>query len=690
MPQNQVMRVRQKWRVARALTGTGLAVLLFVTAALLWLGRDLPAVEELRAYQAPRTSKVYARDGRIIATLYEQNRHPIALDQIAEHSKNAVLAIEDSRFYQHSGVDPRAVVRAAWANLFSGELRQGAGTLTMQLARNLYLTNEKTFRRKVRESLLALRIEKEFTKDEILEMYLNQVYFGSGAYGIDAAAETYFKKNPGKLSVAESAMLAGLLQAPAHLNPFQDTQRAKKRQGDVLDRMHQLGYIGDSEYQDSREESKAMAFDKASRSDGQGLLKQPYFTTYAIREASQAVPTQDLYRRGLDVYTTLDFDLQKKAESILRESIARSGKAYNADNAAMVLIENRSGAIRAMVGGNGWSVNNQFNRAWQAVRQAGSSFKPFVYAEALEQGYSPSNWVLDRAMKGQASWQPKNYDGKYLGWMTLSDSLRLSRNVIAVQIINAVGPENVAQLAHEMGLSGELPAYPSLALGSAEVTPMEMAQAYAVFARGGETAPLHSVKFLRYPNGEEVPGVPQDTRRVLTKASADHMVAMLLQAVEKGTGQAAMVAGHQVAGKTGTTDEYRDGWFVGFTPQYTLAVWVGNDDRSPTWGMSGGSLPAQIFQQVMTAALIDEPALSFDLTYPSPQAEAYAFQSASSPTYHSSGGDIRAYTYTDSGQEVTLLTNVESSDYNYDSVEQYELDEGSYAGGEGWRYFEHR
>ena len=678
--------VREWWRRHKSLLSlvAALSLLAGLTGFQLLVG-DLPGDQEILSYRSPQTSKVFARDGRLVATLYEQNRTPVKLEQISQPMRESIVAIEDSRFYRHNGVDLKGVARAFLSNLASASLDQGASTLTMQLARNRFLTHDKTFRRKLRETVLARRIEALFSKNEILELYLNQVYFGDGAYGIDAAAATFFSKNPSQLSYAESALLAGLVQAPSHLSPFENPEAAKKRQEEVLQRLADLGYLDTSGLQQARREAASMKFPNSRKSAAsRGLLKTPYFTTYAIHEAADIVPEQDLYRQGLEIYTTLDFELQKQAESVVSSVISDAGPGYGVDNAALVLLENDTGAIRAMVGGTGWRADNQFNRAWQALRQPGSAFKPFVFAQALESGFNPGSLVVDRPGTDRSGWQPQNYDHRFMGVMTLSDALRLSRNVVAVNLIRQVGPENVAGLASRMGLSKELPAYPSLALGSAEVTPLEMARAYATFAREGETISPHAVKLIQSPLGEKrTPALPASDR-VLTVENSREMIQMMNQVVLSGTGQAAQVPGYQVAGKTGTTDNYRDAWFVGFSPRYTLAVWVGNDDRSPTLGVSGGSLPAQIFSRVMAAAEAGQPALSFN----PPQQQVVAGQWTHTP--------IRTYNYRQGQQEVTVLTNrpleyEEVSSYDYDTTTDSTVVGGTpeYQAGE-WRYYEFR
>ena len=660
---------------------------LFGSVTLWNILRGLPTDQEIQTYRSPETSKVYARDGRLVATLYEQNRSPVGLNEISQPMKQAIVAIEDSRFLEHNGIDFRGVGRAFLANARSLRLDQGASTITMQLARNRFLTNEKSFRRKLREAVLAHRMERLFSKDEILELYLNQIYFGNGAYGIDAAANVFFAKNPSELSHAEAATLAGLVQAPTHLDPFEHPQKARERTEEVLQRMAELEILSPQELEQARVQADAMAFPKSRRrNSADGMLKYPYFSTFAIREAASLVPEHDLYRQGLKIYTTLDFDLQRQAESVIESVIRQSGQGYGVDNAALVLLENDSGAIRAMVGGIGWSDENQFNRAWQAVRQPGSAFKPFVYAQALEMGYSPNSLVVDRPGASSQGWQPQNYDNKYMGLMTLADALRLSRNVVAVDLIRQVGPERVAALASRMGLSGELPAFPSLALGSAEVTPLEMARAYATFARDGETIPTYAVKSVLYPSGDKRAPVMPAVDRALSVETSRQMTAMLSQVVASGTGRAAYVPGYQVAGKTGTTDQYRDAWFVGYTPRYTLAVWVGNDDRSPTYGVSGGTLPAQIFAEVMAIAERDQAPLAFN-----PPEQTAVFTPVARQQTESS--PIRVYDYTEGSQEVTVLTNrpveyEQASSYDYEVVDASSAEVApEYDTGE-WRYYE--
>ncbi|MBI3927149.1 MAG: PBP1A family penicillin-binding protein [Armatimonadetes bacterium] len=606
-----VRRVRWSW-LAR---GAGAAAILTVIVLGIYTLRaaaDLPDVSQLKEYRPAETTRIYSREGQLIATLFEENRSYVKLDKISRPVSQALIAIEDSRFYDHTGVDVLGIGRAGVVNLLSGAVEEGASTITMQLARSLFLTPERSIERKLKEVLLARRIEAQFSKNEILEMYLNEVYFGAGAYGIDSAANVYFGKSPAQLTVAESALLAGLVQAPSAINPYQDLQAARERTRVVLDRMKQANFLTAKEHAAALAQASNLVVRRNLPAVNDGLLKVPYFSAYAIHQLSQQFPRRQLYRQGLKIHTTVDFELQRRCERVLAEMMATLGPDYHADNAAAVLIDNRSGEIRAMVGGRGWSDKNQFNRAWQARRQPGSVFKAFVFAAALEHGYTPDHIVHDRPIavtNSGGTWAPRNSDGRYMGAIPLRTALKFSRNAVAVQLIQELSPERVAYLAHRMGLPSDLPPYPSLALGAGEVTPLEMAHGFSVIARGGSKPALRAIAVVEDRDGRVVLDRRNEEGEgmILMPATAAGLTDMLLEVVRGGTGTAAAVAGHDVAGKTGTTDDLRDAWFVGFTPRYTLAVWVGNDDHSPMWGAYGGTLPAELFRELMTEVLQGEP-----------------------------------------------------------------------------------
>lgn len=571
------------------------------------LSAGLPEVEALARHRPAETTRIFSSDGQLIATLFHENRTAVPLDKVSPRVIHALIAVEDSRFFEHEGVDYAGIVRAGWANLRGGTIEQGASTITMQLARAMFLSQERSFERKAREALLATRIEHRFSKRQILDLYLNHVYFGSGAYGIASAASTYYGRTPDRLTAAQAAMLAGILQAPTRLSPHVDRRAALQRQISVLQRMRDLGFIDGREYQAAlREASRAKIRPKGDKI--QAMLKYPYFTAHVVAELSKRLPEELLYQGGLRIYTTLDLRLQKQSEAILRQRVRAEGGWYNAHQGALALVENQTGYVRALVGGTGWNDKSQFNRATQALRQPGSSFKAFVYATALERGMTPETVIPDTAITYDAGkpwqWSPKNSDGAYMGAIPMRVALMQSRNVVAVKTLASVGAESVVNTARRMGLKGKLEPYLSLALGAGEATPLEMAAAYSVFPNAGLYRHPVTVKLIVNRDGQVLednrhPGA----RKVLTNATAARMVEMLQRVVTGGTGRAAAVPGHRVAGKTGTTESYRDAWFVGFTPQYSMAVWVGNDDYKPMWQAYGGDLPARIWREAMGAAL---------------------------------------------------------------------------------------
>lgn len=569
------------------------------------LESSLPELGWAEDRTPPETTRIFARDGRLVATLYRENRTYRQLDEISPTMIQALVAIEDARFFQHNGVDLRGVARAAVANLRSGTIQEGASTISMQLARILFLTQETSFWRKAREALLARKLEQRMSKSEILERYLNEVYFGSGAYGVAAAASLYFGVQADQLDAAQSALLASLVQAPTELSPYQDPQAARYRQLLVLGRMRDLGYLDQADYRKALDRVHTMKL--RPERDNEPLLKYPYFTSYAIHQLSEMVSDRQLYQDGLRIYTTLDLELQRMAEEELRYAIDAYGPSYNADNAALVLIENETGAIRAMVGGRKWSTDNQFNRAWQARRQPGSSFKAFLYTAALEAGYSPESVVADSKttidLRTGKSWTPQNADGSYMGKIPLREALRMSRNAVAARLVSQLGTRTVADVAYRMGIDSDLPIVPALALGAGEVTPLEMTEAFSTFANGGTHVEPRAIKLITHKNGEPMHNNQESWRRhAISEDVAAGMTEMLMRVVRNGTGTGAALPGIPVAGKTGTTDSFKDAWFVGFTPRYTMAVWVGRDDNRPTWGVYGGTLPATIWRRVMAGA----------------------------------------------------------------------------------------
>lgn len=584
------------------------ALALIGLSVLRHFSKDLPDVGAIKSYEPSQTTHIYASQGELIATLFKENRTYSKIEEIAPSMREAIIAVEDSRFRSHIGVDLRGVARAALYDLRHKGAHQGASTITMQLARNLFLTPTRSLERKIREVLLSVEMEKRFTKDEILELYLNQIYYGSGAYGIASASKIYFGKDPSELTIAESSLLAGLPQAPSSFSPFVDERAAKHRQILVLGRMRETGAITQGEYRDALEETKNFVFKQRRKDVEYEKLELPYFTTYALRQLSDRYSEELLYRGGLTIHTTVDVALQKKCERILREMIAKEGRKLGADTGAIVLIENRTGYIRALVGGTGWSQDNQFNRAWQARRQPGSTFKPVVYTAAVEQGWGPDSELEDTPLEIQIGpnevWKPKNSDKTYMGPITMATALKYSRNVAAARLAQKIGIESVIKLARRMGIKEKLPPHPSLALGSVEVSPLEMATAYTVFPNDGIGVDVFSIKRVVDARKEAVEEHTFANKRdVIASDTARKMVEMMKAVVEEGTATKAILENHDAAGKTGTTDSFRDAWFVGFTADYTAAVWVGKDNNDQMKKSYGGDLPARIWRRVMLTAL---------------------------------------------------------------------------------------
>lgn len=598
-----------RWLLLFGLLGVGalFAAAIVGYSVVLHFSKNLPDVGRLKGYEPSQTTRIYASGGELIATLFKENRTYSPIEEIAPVMQDAIVAVEDSRFREHIGVDLRGVARAALFDLQHRGAHQGASTITMQLARNLFLTPTRSFERKIREVLLSLEIEKKFTKNEILELYLNQIYFGSGAYGIASAAQLYFDKKPSDLTVAEASLLAGLPQAPSEFSPFVNERAAKHRQVLVLGRMRDTGAIDAAQYRQAIDETRRFEFHK-KRDVNYELLKLPYFTTYALRQLSQRYSEELLYRGGLTIHTTVDVKLQKACEKILTEMIAGDGKKLGADTGAIVLIENKTGYIRALVGGTGWSQESQFHRAWQARRQPGSTFKPVLYAAAVEKGWTPQSTIEDSPLTVTIGpdevWKPKNSDLAYMGKITLSEALKYSRNVAAVRLGQAIGIPTVIELAYKMGVTEKLAPHPSLALGSIELSPLEMATVYTVFPNEGIGVDVIAVKRVVDARQEAVEEHTFASKRdVLSPRTAQALVEMMKGVVDDGTAQNAILKDHDVAGKTGTTDSFRDAWFIGFTADYTAAVWVGRDDNSQMKKSYGGDLPARIWKRVMMAAL---------------------------------------------------------------------------------------
>jgi len=591
---------RRKSRSQPSLIGRlfklGAVAALIVSVALgVWLvsiARDLPDTSGLTEVERTPSIAFYDQNGRLIARRGSAHGRVAEVDDLPPYLVDAVLAVEDRRFYDHFGVDVRGTARALWANLRAGRVVQGGSTLTQQLAKNLFLTPERTMRRKVQEMMLAFWLENRFSKDEILELYLNRVYFGGGAWGVEAASMRYFGKSVSELNLGESALLAGLLKAPSRYSPVSDAERAAARATVVLDLMEQTGRISANERYDAA--ATPIRVSRGASSPG-----AQYFVDWLAPRVREIVGPD--FELDLRITTTLDVDAQRAAENAVASTLEDSEAARGAGEAALISLA-YDGAVRAMVGGRSYT-HSQYNRVLLAQRQPGSAFKAFVYASAFEAGLRPDD-LRDDAPVAVGEWQPANYNGEYRGEMTLREAFARSSNSIAVQIAEETGRGHIARLAQRMGIETNLRIDRSLALGAYEVNPMEMAVAYAPFANGGRRAEAHGILMIETSDGEiiyEAPPVAGE--RVLDQRTFSNMRDLFAAVTSWGTGRRAAVPGLEIGGKTGTTNEFRDAWFAGFSADLVTVVWTGNDDNAPTERATGGSTPATIFNRYM----IDTP-----------------------------------------------------------------------------------
>jgi penicillin-binding protein 1A len=594
-----------------------LLVVLFAAGAVAGIvasySRALPDISRMADFQPSRSTRVYARDGSLLAALYKQNRVWVPIGRIPQMVRKAFVATEDRNFYLHHGVDFGGIARAAYAD-YRHDRFQGASTITQQLARALFLSNEVSLSRKVQEALLAIEIERQYTKDEILERYLNLIYFGSGAYGIEAAAHTYFGTDVAKLTVAQAALLAGLPAAPSDYSPYVDLRRAKQRQRHVLERMAASRYITDAE---AERETRAPLNLIGERPSGLQSFAFPYFTTYVTSVLEHQFGTKATYEGGLEVNTTLDPRLQRIAAEAVTWGVGRAAdEGIGAHQEALVALRPSTGEILAMVGGRGFSLKDQFNRAWQARRQPGSSFKIYVYTAAIDNGEPPTTIVDDTPvsypMGNGTSWSPTDDDGRFLGAITYRYALAQSRNVAAVRVAEGLGIDRVIQYAKRMGVKEPLEANLSLALGTSVVTPLDQATGFATIANQGVHIEPSGIRIVRDSLGQIVLDnrFPQQIE-VVSAGTAYIVTSMLESVINEGTGYPNAQIGRPAAGKTGTTSDYRDAWFVGFTPDLVAAVWLGNDDYSQMNESYGGNIPARTWARFMKAALADVPKHEF-------------------------------------------------------------------------------
>jgi penicillin-binding protein 1A len=573
--------------------------------------RNLPDVRVLRNYTPSETSYVYDIKGTLLDSVHDEaNREVVDYDNINPNIKRAVLAIEDSYFYTHSGINPAGIGRAALANFGAGETVQGGSTVTMQLVKNLFLSPERTLSRKLVEVVLAMRIEQIFEKDEIFELYLNQVYWGHNTYGVETAAQSYFNKSAKDVTLAESAMMAGLIQAPESFSPFLDYDTAKQRQHIVLQRMRDLNWITAAEQKSAKAQPIKLGEITSFRSS-----QAPYVTESVMQELTEQFGNEAMAKGGMRIQTTVDLTMQQIAEDTVANSYYNSfGSGAYADQIAMVAIDPRTHFIKAVVGGVDHKTS-QFNRAIQSRRQPGSAFKPFVYYAAFASGeFTPNSIINDAPITypdGDNYYSPRNYDGSFMGSIPLRKALETSRNVPAVKLGQAVGVNRVVEIARTLGIKSPMDSVISLPLGAVDLTPLELVGAYATFANYGWHSDPTLIMQVTDSSGNIILDNTPKPQLVLDPWASAALTDVLQGVISQGTATNAQI-GRPAAGKTGTTDSQKDVWFVGYVPQLATAVWVGNDDNRPLGqGATGGGYAAPIWRDFMTQALRDEPVENF-------------------------------------------------------------------------------
>jgi penicillin-binding protein 1A len=574
-------------------TVIGVWGLIFVVAFFAVFASDLPDTSKLYDVKRQPSINYLDRSGALLAVRGSQYAPPVDIDALPKYVPAAFVAIEDRQFYHHFGFNPWGIARSlVWNATHDGGPQRGGSTITQQLARNLFLSPAQNYRRKAQELILAVWLEMKFSKKQILALYMNRVYFGAGAYGIEAASQRYFNKPAKDLSIGEAALLAGMMKGPARYSPVSAKERAARRATIVLDEMVRIKAI--------TAEQRDQAFAEPVRvSATLANQRAQYFTDYIDAQVRSLVgePTEDLV-----VETTLDLPIQVSAERAVKLGV-EGHQAQGVQQAALVAIDGE-GRIRAYVGGADYA-DSQFDRATTARRQAGSAFKPFVYLTAMEAGRNPSVMVVDEPVK-IGNWEPKNYTNKYLGPMTLQTALAQSINTVAARLANEVGTSNVANTARRLGITSKIQLDPSMALGAVEVSPMEMAQAYAPFSNGGFLAKGYGIERIRTASGKVLydHSVEKQARSaVIGSPALQYMNQMMREVVASGTGARAKVAGYDIAGKTGTTSDYKDAWFVGYTGGFVTAVWTGKDDNTPMKRVTGGGAPAEVWRTFMAAAL---------------------------------------------------------------------------------------
>ena len=556
-----------------------------------WIGAHLPPIQSLEIPRRPPSIQIVGTDGRVLTTRGDFGGEALSLKELPAYVPKAFLAIEDRRFYEHPGVDLLGIARAALNNVMHRSLTQGGSTITQQLAKNLFLTQDRTLTRKVQELVLAFWLERNFSKVEILELYLNRVYFGAGAYGIEAAAHRYFGKSARKVTLAEAAMLAGLVKSPSRLAPTRNPDGAERRAQTVLLAMADGNYIA--------ENMVTVAMAQPARVIPQaGASSVNYVADWIMDVLDDIVGRVE---EDIVIETSIDPALQAIAEKALVEELAQKGGKFGVTQGAVVTMT-PDGTVRALVGGRDYSAS-QFNRAVFAKRQPGSAFKPFVYLTAIERGLTPETLREDRPLSVKG-WKPENYNREYFGQVSLAQALAMSLNTVSVRLTLEFGPTAVTKTAHRLGIASRLEPNASIALGTSEVSMVELVGAYASFANGGLATAPHVVERVRTVADGTVlyRRSPESLGRIIDERYVAMMNQMMRETLVTGTARKAELPGWPAAGKTGTSQDFRDAWFIGYTAQYVTAVWLGNDDNSPTHKTTGGGLPVEIWSRVMKTA----------------------------------------------------------------------------------------
>ncbi len=568
----------------------GLWAAIALVGVIVWVGAHLPPIQALEIPKRPPTIEIVGFDGSVLATRGEMPGANVSLKELPPYLPKAFIAIEDRRFYSHYGVDPLGIARAAVANVLHRGVSQGGSTLTQQLAKNLFLTQERTLQRKLQEVELALWLERKHSKSEILELYLNRVYFGSGAYGVEAAAQRYFGKPAKNVTLAEAAMLAGLVKSPSRLAPNRNPEGAEKRAQTVLTAMAEAKFITAAQAQASIGHPSYNM-----KAAGAGTIN--YVADWIGEVLDDLIGQID---QNIVVETSIDPKLQSVAEAAVIDELAAKSVKFNVTQGALVAMT-PDGAVRAMVGGRNYA-DSQYNRAVTAKRQPGSAFKPFVYLTAIEAGLTPETIRQDAPLDVKG-WKPENYGHEYFGAVTLTQALAMSLNTVAVRLGLEVGARNVVRTAHRLGISSKLDANASIALGTSEVSLTELVGAYVPFANGGQGVSPHVVTKIRTPQGKLLYARPADQLgQVIEPRHVAMMNTMMQETLLNGTARKAEIPGWMAAGKTGTSQDFRDAWFIGYTANLITGVWLGNDDNSPTRKATGGGLPVEVWTRFMRAA----------------------------------------------------------------------------------------